>query len=152
VGTVAHGLYASARYLEAHGAPAASGDWAGHRIVRSGAQSAGLPEERWFEGLARGARVALRTESLNAQVAAAAAGVGVAALPCYLADAVPELRRLLPEQTVERGVWLVLRGDLRRTARVRVVGDFLAALFARHAVLLRGELATAPRLPPRSSR
>jgi DNA-binding transcriptional LysR family regulator len=152
LGTVANGLYASARYLEAHGAPVAEGDWRGHRIVLSGARAAGLPEEQWFEGLASGARVALRTGSLNAQVAAAAAGVGIAVLPCYLADAVPELRRLLPTQTVERGVWLVMRGDLRRTARVRVVGDFLAGLFTQHAVLLRGELATAPRLTHPSPR
>lgn len=149
LGTVSHGLYASARYLEAHGAPGEDG-WSGHRVVLAGERGADLPDERWLKGLARGARVALRTFSINAQVAAAAAGVGIAALPCYLADAVPELRRLLPGQSVERGVWLVMRRDLRRTARVRVVADFLAALFTQHAVLLRGELATAPLRPTRS--
>jgi DNA-binding transcriptional LysR family regulator len=147
LGTVRSGLYASARYLEAHGAPPVEGGWSGHRVILSGAPGADLPDERWVKGLASGARVALRTFSINAQVAAAAAGVGIAALPCYLADAVPELRRLLPGQAVERDVWLALRKDLRRTARVRVVADFLADLFARHEVLLRGELGTAPRRP-----
>ena len=76
--------------------------------------------------------VIYRTGSLINQLTAVRAGIGVAALPCYLADPEPELRRVLgPIPELERELWLITHEDLRRTARVRafmeVVGDGLAA-------------------------
>jgi DNA-binding transcriptional LysR family regulator len=61
------------------------------------------------------------------QHAACKAGLGVAILPCIAADRDPELIQLLSsKQVVATKLWLVVHRDLARTARVRVVMDFLA--------------------------
>lgn len=57
----------------------------------------------------------------------ATAGMGLAYLPCFMADPDPRLARL-PFQTpkLDRSVWLLLHGDLRKTARIRLFVDFLS--------------------------
>jgi DNA-binding transcriptional LysR family regulator len=58
--------------------------------------------------------------------AACKAGLGLAILPCLMADPDPDLIRLLPpEKVVSVELWLVVHRDLVRTARIRAVIDFL---------------------------
>jgi DNA-binding transcriptional LysR family regulator len=86
-----------------------------------------------------GARIALRADSLVSMREAAAAGVGVAALPCYLADGDSRLRRIrgpVPDLATE--LWLLVHQDLRRTARIRALVDFLATALAGQRDLLEG--------------
>jgi DNA-binding transcriptional LysR family regulator len=77
-------------------------------------------------------RIAYRSNSLVNQHMAVRAGVGIALLPCYLADRDPGVRRisgLLPDLASE--LWIVTHQDLKNTARIRaflsVVGDAIAA-------------------------
>jgi DNA-binding transcriptional LysR family regulator len=77
-------------------------------------------------------RIAYRSNSLVNQHMAVRAGVGIALLPCYLADRDPGVRRisgLLPDLASE--LWIVTHQDLKTTARIRaflsVVGDAIAA-------------------------
>jgi DNA-binding transcriptional LysR family regulator len=80
----------------------------------------------------------LRCNSWLAQLAAARAGLGLAALPCFLADSEPALRRVLPLQpALASELWLLTHPDLRRTARVRAFIDHLAACLRKE----RGRLA-----------
>ena len=78
-----------------------------------------------------------RADSVLAVVAAARAGMGVAALPCYLGDEDDQLRRMrqaaVPE--VRSTLWLLTHGDLRRTARIRAVMDFLATALGSERVI-----------------
>lgn len=90
-------------------------------------------------------RPALRTNSVAAALSAAKAGVGLAPLPCGLADADPDLVRISPlpdEFTLD--LWLLTHEDLRRTARIRAFLDFLADALATEAPLLEGRSSTAP--------
>jgi DNA-binding transcriptional LysR family regulator len=60
-------------------------------------------------------------------------------LPCGLADMERDLKRVaaLPEDfTLD--LWLLTHEDLRRTARIRAVLDFLAGRFAAEADLFQG--------------
>ena len=61
------------------------------------------------------------------QTAAAQAGLGMAWVPAFLGDTVDGLCRV-PGVPIEpnRSIWILLHGDLRRTARVRAVVDFVA--------------------------
>jgi DNA-binding transcriptional LysR family regulator len=70
---------------------------------------------------------AFRSNSLVNQLVAAKAGMGLAILPCYLADPEPELIRLLPEPIPELAgeLWIVTHADLRRTARIRAFFDLV---------------------------
>lgn len=77
-------------------------------------------------------RIAYRSNSLVNQLMAVRAGVGIALLPCYLADQDPEVRRIsgvLPDLSSE--LWIVTHQDLKNTARIRaflgVVGDAIVA-------------------------
>lgn len=90
------------------------------------AQSGGGRIARWLAQSRPGARYALRTNSLLIQGAAARAGLGLAVLPCFLGDPVPELVRLgAPVAELEGALWLLTHKDLRRTARIRAVLDSL---------------------------
>lgn len=59
--------------------------------------------------------------------AAVRSGVGLAVLPLYLAEPDRELRRVsMPVDDITVDLWLLTHPDLRRTARVRAVLNFLA--------------------------
>ena len=73
------------------------------------------------------------------QMAAARAGMGLTMLPCFLGDNDPGLVRVPGAAPIpDRSIWLLLRADLRRTARVRAFVDFISAAILRHRALLEG--------------
>ena len=73
------------------------------------------------------------------QMEMARAGTGLTMLPCFLGDREPGLVRVPGAVPIpDRGIWLLLRSDLRRTARVRVFVDFIAAAILEHRALLEG--------------
>jgi len=71
------------------------------------------------------------------QLEAAKCGLGLAALPCLLGDAHPELERLSDSRVVA-GVWIVRHPDLRATARVRAFVEFIVEALQRHRELVEG--------------
>lgn len=84
-------------------------------------------------------RPVYRVNSVAAAIAAARAGIGLAPLPCGLADLDPDLVRIAPlPDTFTLDLWLLTHEDLRRTARIRAFLDFLAAALAKEAPLLEG--------------
>ena len=69
-----------------------------------------------------------RVNEAEWQMALAATGVGLTTLPCFLADRHPGLVRAPYQAPVpDRSLWLLLHSDLRNTARIRVLVDFLVA-------------------------
>lgn len=95
-----------------------------------------VPQQQWLEKIAAGRRFPLRSNDLGGLLNAAAAGLGVAALPHFLArgenqknaDALVELQS--PTPAPSRTIWLTAHPDVRRSPRVRVVADALTALMA----------------------
>jgi DNA-binding transcriptional LysR family regulator len=131
-------LYASKGYLAARGKPRTP-DLSGHQLIGFDETFQPEAEVRWLAQHARSARVVFKSNSPQSQLAAAEAGLGLALLPCYLADPVPGLVRVLPvSKGVVRGLWLVLHRDLRHTARVRALADFLGETLHRERAVLRG--------------
>lgn len=77
-------------------------------------------------------RITYRCNSLVNQLMGVKAGLGIALLPCYLAEAEPAVRRISPVlQDLRSELWIVTHQDLRHTARIRafldVIGDAIAA-------------------------
>jgi DNA-binding transcriptional LysR family regulator len=77
-------------------------------------------------------RIGFRCNSLVNQLVAARVGLGIALLPCYLADRDAGVRRfsgVLPDLTSE--LWIVTHQDLKNTARIRAflasIGDAIIA-------------------------
>jgi DNA-binding transcriptional LysR family regulator len=80
-----------------------------------------------------------RVNTLLGIAEAAAGGVGLALLPCFIGMMVPGLARLcapLPE--LEGELWLLTHPDLSNTARVRAFLDFCASAMASRHKLLEG--------------
>ncbi len=123
---VAHAIYAAAP------APAAvpDGAWARHDWIGYTADRAALAQARWLAANVPAGRVVMRTHSTRLMLLAAAAGVGLAVLPCYQADAAAGLARVGEVGDLGQGLWLLTHEDLRDTPRVRAVMDILAGHLA----------------------
>ncbi|MGQ0681295.1 LysR substrate-binding domain-containing protein [Bradyrhizobium sp.] len=94
---------------------------------------------RWMQANVAAEWIVFRANSLLALRSAAAAGLGVAALPCYFADLLPALLRFaepLPE--MEGSLWLLTHPGLRRVARIRTVLDAMADHLAGRRALIEG--------------
>ena len=139
VGPFAFGLYAAKTYLAERGTPAK--DWSGHDVLLADDDSAYMPGQAWLLEHAGAARVAFRASEVLPLVAAARAGLGIAALPCVLGETDPGLGRVPPGVVSSFDVWMVLHPELRRAARVRVVVEFLRGLFLANRPQLRGMAA-----------
>ena len=85
-----------------------------------------VPQQQWLMAIAGSSEIVLRTNDLENQAAAARAGLGLAALPHFLGDCDPRLKRHeVPGKPVTRDVWLLVHRDLRQAPAVRAVMDFL---------------------------
>jgi DNA-binding transcriptional LysR family regulator len=100
---------------------------------------AGSSVARWMRATLPRAEIALRCDSFLAARAAAEAGLGLAALPCYLGDLSPALVRFSgPVPEMATGLWVLTHEDLRRTARVSAFTEFAAGVLSRQRPLLEG--------------
>jgi DNA-binding transcriptional LysR family regulator len=84
-------------------------------------------------------RIVYKANTLLGLAQAAAGGVGLVLLPCFIGAAVPGLARLTPPvPELEGEFWLVTHPDLRSTARVRAFVDFCAEAIGRQKAVLEG--------------
>jgi DNA-binding transcriptional LysR family regulator len=120
-------LYAARSYADAHHLAIGRCALSGVDIITWNEEVAHWRGGPWFTEHARGAAVALTANTRRMHHAACKAGIGVAILPCLMADHDPDLICLLPpEHVISVELWMVVHRDLVRTARVRAVMDFLA--------------------------
>jgi DNA-binding transcriptional LysR family regulator len=85
-----------------------------------------------------GARIALRCDNPLIQLQAAAVGIGIAELACFLGDDCADLVRVWPDRLPAlRSVWLVMHEDFRRSARIRVVSSAISDAFRRWRKILQ---------------
>jgi len=118
------GLYASLDYVDRFGLPKES--LAGHQMILFANTRPFRRENDWIEARMDGARVALRSDSVSATYSATVAGTGIGLLPCLVADHDRHLVRVPVEGAPEpRQIWQAVHKDLRDSARIRAVLDFL---------------------------
>lgn len=98
-----------------------------------------IPAVRWRRQHLPGANIVYRADSLLALRDGIAADIGVGMLPCFMADPDPRLERVTPLiAETETDIWLLTHEDLRRSARVRALMDFLAEKFTGNKALFAG--------------
>jgi DNA-binding transcriptional LysR family regulator len=86
-----------------------------------------------------GKPVALRASSMLMHLEAIRAGTGRGVLPCYVGDGHSSLERLTPPiPEIAAEYWIIVHRDLRRSACVRAVIDWIKALFAEQQDVLAG--------------
>lgn len=130
-GDIAVGLFGSRAYFERHGRPVKLDDLKEHNHVGFDESMSTHPGVQELERLFTPERIVYRSSSFVGQLQATLAGIGIGAHDCALTSAQPTLERVLPDQfhhNVE--IWLVTHADLRRSARIRAVFDFLSDVIA----------------------
>lgn len=102
-----------------------------------------VPQQRWLQRQANGKPLAFAANDLASLYLATRSGLGVAALPYFLGAADAKLSCLaVAGAAADREVWLLVHPDLRRAPRVRMVMDYLIAMFERETALLAGREKT----------
>lgn len=121
VGTIEQAIYVPRDWLGAGDPDLHAVDWIGpddtmgYRLL-----------DRWMVARGYDARCRLRVDTLAGALAAARDGGGATALPCYLGDSDPGLGRVgAPLPALATDLWLLTHPDLRRSARIRAVLDFV---------------------------
>ncbi|HET9444877.1 MAG TPA: LysR family transcriptional regulator [Steroidobacteraceae bacterium] len=95
---------------------------------------------QWMRESSPAGKTMFSVDSLLAMREVCAAGGGLAALPCYLADTDSRLeRRRAPLKEMTTALWVVTHPDLARTARVRLFMDFMTSALARERPLMEGQ-------------
>ncbi|MEM8685309.1 MAG: LysR family transcriptional regulator [Pseudomonadota bacterium] len=123
-----HGIYAHPDYWRAHQDKPAL-------ILFPGS---GVPD--WASEHFPDADIGMRTDNVSTMLAVVEAGLGIARLPCFVADSNNTVCRLAVDIAPSNwGVWSLNHVDLRATARVRVCREFLQQLVLTKRSLILGE-------------
>jgi len=140
LGDIAYGLYAAPAYLEARAPKMDEDDLSGHQIIGFSADDKPLGPVWYLSRAVRDEAVVMRSSSAASRAAAAQSGLGLTALPCFMADKTDGLVRLAgPERVGALELWLLTRAYLTRLTHVRAVMDFLIAEIQRHGAVLAGQ-------------
>ena len=100
-----------------------------------------LPINKWLNRKYPKAKTVFRCNTLLGLHEAAAQGLGIVSLPCFLADPDTRLTRILaPPDELTSKLWLLTHPDLRRTARVRALMDYLVEVLDKEKDLIEGRL------------
>jgi DNA-binding transcriptional LysR family regulator len=142
---VAWTVYGARAYLEANGFPASIKDLRRYPLIGWDEMATRFGAATWLERTAPKDAFVYRSASLVNQLLAAKAGIGLAALPCYLGDPEPELTRVLPSPPPELAteLWIVTHADLKNTGRVRAFFDLVGDRLTRQRDLFEGRQSPA---------
>ncbi len=130
--TIKFHLYASAGYLVRHGVPKTTADLRDHRLVIYGETAhPPFPNVNWLmDTVAAGPRHrpqnVVRVNNFFAIFRAVQTGVGIAALPDYMANNDLDLVRVVPDmEGPQVPAYFVYPEELRHSKRITVLRDFL---------------------------
>lgn len=115
-------LYGNQQYLDEHATIRTARDLADHDLVWFVESLLDLPELQSAEEITSKANIVFRTTNLFAQLEAAANGVGLGLLPCFLAHHDSRLQPVLHEEVrARRSFWMIVPTRLMNTERVNAV-------------------------------
>jgi DNA-binding transcriptional LysR family regulator len=133
VARLAFALFGGRGYLERRGSPRTEEELDGHHVLVLAGELAALPESKWLASRP-GVRVALRSNSMSALLAAALEGHGLVVLARAWGEGEVGLARLFDvESLAPRPLWLVTHPDTGARAAVRVVAEHVARIVGKRA-------------------
>jgi DNA-binding transcriptional LysR family regulator len=126
-------LYCSRDYAAAHGVPTNRAELRNHAFIGGGGPKLWRAYSAWLHDLGLDDRVVMHHTSAIGMMSAIRSGLGIAVLPCIIADADPDLIQCVPPKEGHgRVMWLITHERVRNTPRVRAVIDFLYDRLSRH--------------------
>jgi DNA-binding transcriptional LysR family regulator len=137
-------LYCSRGYANEHGVPRTRAQLRKHAFIGGGGPKLWRAYSTWLHDLGLDDRVVMHHASAMGMLSAIRSGLGIAVLPCIVADAEPDLVQCVPPRGDHgRTMWLVTHERVKRTPRVRTVIDFLYDRIMRHVRELEARPAAA---------
>ncbi|MFL6770922.1 MAG: LysR family transcriptional regulator [Sphingomicrobium sp.] len=137
-------LYCSRDYAMTHGVPTTRAQLKQHAFIGGGGPKLWRAYSAWLHDLGLDDRIIMHHASAMGMMSAIRSGLGIAVLPCVIADADPDLIQCVPPKEGHgRAMWLVTHERVRNTPRVRAVIDFLYERLARHIKMLEAQRASA---------
>jgi DNA-binding transcriptional LysR family regulator len=122
------GLYGSLSYLSQNGMPESPADLARHSFVTYIDDLIQLDSVRWLDEIVSDPTISFHSNSMIAQMNAAAGGVGLVLLPSFAADGRDDLVAVLHDRlSTSRELWINVHSDLQFVPRIRTVHSFLKA-------------------------
>jgi DNA-binding transcriptional LysR family regulator len=136
-------LYCSRDYAAKHGVPTTRAELEKHAFIGGGGPKLWRAYSSWLRDLGLEGQVIMHHSSAMGMMSAIRSGLGIAVLPCIMADIDPDLVRCVPPREHGRVMWLVTHERVRHTPRVRTVIDFLYERLMRHIRMLEAQRAAA---------
>jgi DNA-binding transcriptional LysR family regulator len=133
IGGFRTGLYAAPAYLERCGTSGDPASLAHHRFVGYVEELIQVEAVRWLEELVASPRLVFTSNSMIAQMGAAAGGLGIVALPLFAVNEASGLVPVLPSLSGRRDLWLSGHPDTRGAPRIKALTQFLRGLIAADA-------------------
>ncbi|UTW60080.1 LysR family transcriptional regulator [Kordiimonas sp. SCSIO 12603] len=133
-------LYAAPAYLQKHPPIVRLTDLQQHQFIWYVDDLLPVPELQMLDKAITEPNIIFRTTSVTGQAHAAEAGLGIALLPCFVADRMKSLTTVLPREiSVIRELWLTMHAELAERPHLIKMRDFLTALIASERRTLVGE-------------
>ena len=135
IAPLAFAVYGSLDYLKNTPASALSE----HHWIALGESQERHRSLQWLQKIIPLEQVGLRIDGFASAARACADGLGLAVLPCFLGDSMAPLRRIkepLPDLASE--LWVLTHPDLRKTARIQTVFQFLHQELSKQSKVLQG--------------
>jgi len=121
-------LFASKEYLANTSAPRDLEELNDHRIIGYIDDLIFTPELDYLPEVSKSLQPKLASTSVVAQMEATKSGAGICVLPTFMAANEPNLVPILPDKVrLVRSFWLIIHSDMRKLARIKTVGDFIAS-------------------------
>jgi len=141
VASIAWGIYGRADALG--GGSFDPTDLRAHEWVGYADNLSGLRAAKWLRERAGEDRIVYKINTVLGLAEAAAAGIGLAVLPCFIGAATPGLIRFSgPEADMDASLWLVTHPDLKATARVRSFMEHAGRELGRRRAMIEGREET----------
>ncbi|PPQ43956.1 LysR family transcriptional regulator [Rhodopseudomonas palustris] len=130
IGCFELGLYASEDYIAQNGLPCSSADLKRHRFITYIDDLIQLDSVRWLDDVIKTPVVNFHSNSMIAQMNAAAGGLGLVLLPSFATKGRCDLIPILHDRmSTSRELWINVHTDLQFVPRIRAVSSFLKATF-----------------------
>ncbi|WP_206019056.1 LysR family transcriptional regulator [Salinicola acroporae] len=130
IGRFALYLYAAPVYAERHGLPRNLGQLSGHSYIGYVEDQIQIDAVRWLQDLVPDPHLICVSSSMLAQMFLATKGIGLVMLPSFANAERFGLFRVMPETAyVMRDVWMNVHRELRYSARVKSLVEFLQCRF-----------------------
>lgn len=130
VGSISCAIYGTPRFADGRALPLADSDLATLPWLGFVTEQEHYATMRWLRGRMRDRPPAARLTDTTLMATAAAGGIGVAVLPCFVGDNNSRLVRLSTRlESLRADYWTLVHPDLARNAAVRTVVDWIVDSF-----------------------